>query len=203
VKVPAKRVTARVKKKPKAKAKHKFVVSAKARHLATVHAAATRARHKAMKRRGLSPGGDVCVIDAVTACLGWEPPGLFTAAGGLENGGVMIPAVLEALAERGLIAGFAAVDLDSPGLPAGFELRVVRTRPDLAPGRMQPPGEPVVAASGTSGPGLPSLLLGVDLPGPHAVVAVPGGWLSWGQVWPVAEFPDAVVEEAWEVTWAP
>ena len=44
-------------------------------------------------------------------------------------------------------------------------------------------------------------LLGVDLPGPHAVLATPDGWHSWGGLYDPAVFPDAVIEEAWEVTW--
>jgi hypothetical protein len=43
------------------------------------------------------------------------------------------------------------------------------------------------------------LILGVDLPGPHAVLATPGGWWSWGELyspWPCR------VEEAWAVSWA-
>lgn len=47
-----------------------------------------------------------------------------------------------------------------------------------------------------------SLILGVDLPGPHTVLATPDGWWSWGELWcPWCEFPDAVIEEAWEVAW--
>lgn len=45
------------------------------------------------------------------------------------------------------------------------------------------------------------LILGVDLPGPHAVLTVPGGWWSWGEPYDPATWPDAVVEEAWAVTW--
>ena len=48
-----------------------------------------------------------------------------------------------------------------------------------------------------------SLILGVDLPGPHAVLATPEGWWSWGELYcPLCEFPDAVIEEAWAVSWA-
>jgi hypothetical protein len=42
------------------------------------------------------------------------------------------------------------------------------------------------------------LILGVDSPGPHAVLATPGGWWSWGQLydpWPCR------IEEAWAVSW--
>ena len=45
-------------------------------------------------------------------------------------------------------------------------------------------------------------LLGVDLPGPHAVCADGGWWFSWGDLWPPSAFPGAVVEEAWAVQWA-
>ena len=44
------------------------------------------------------------------------------------------------------------------------------------------------------------LLLGVDLPGRHTVLSA-GGWISWGQWYPPGAFPDAVIEEAWAVTW--
>lgn len=48
----------------------------------------------------------------------------------------------------------------------------------------------------------PGLILGADLPGPHAVLTVPGGWWwSWGDLYDPAVFPDAVIEEAWAVTW--
>jgi hypothetical protein len=46
------------------------------------------------------------------------------------------------------------------------------------------------------------LVLGVDLPGRHSVLALPdGSWLTWGVRYPPAHFPDAVIEEAWAVTW--
>lgn len=46
------------------------------------------------------------------------------------------------------------------------------------------------------------LLLGVELPGPHALVAVGDGpWISWGELYDPAAFPDAIIEEAWVVAW--
>ena len=45
------------------------------------------------------------------------------------------------------------------------------------------------------------LILGMDLPGPHAVLDDGGWWWSWGEPYDPAAFPDAVIEEAWEVTW--
>lgn len=53
--------------------------------------------------------------------------------------------------------------------------------------------------------GLPSVqvILGTELPGPHAVTVAPDGcWVSWGEHYDPADFPDAVVEEAWSVRWA-
>lgn len=45
-------------------------------------------------------------------------------------------------------------------------------------------------------------LIGCTLPGgPHAVLAETGRWWSWSQPWPPAAFHDAVIEEAWAVTW--
>jgi len=48
-----------------------------------------------------------------------------------------------------------------------------------------------------------ALILGVDLPGPHAVTVAPDGcWVSWGRHYDPADFPGAVVEEAWAVSFA-
>lgn len=47
-----------------------------------------------------------------------------------------------------------------------------------------------------------ALILGVDLPGPHAVLATADGWWSWGELHCPCEFPDAVIEEAWAVSWS-
>ena len=45
------------------------------------------------------------------------------------------------------------------------------------------------------------LIIGLELPGgPHAVTLDPDGTVwSWGEPW---EFPDAIVEEVWAVTWS-
>lgn len=44
-----------------------------------------------------------------------------------------------------------------------------------------------------------ALILGVDLPGPHAVLATPDGWWSWGRLWTPWT---TAVSEAWEVSWS-
>jgi hypothetical protein len=50
-------------------------------------------------------------------------------------------------------------------------------------------------------PGDWGLILGLTLPAPHAVLDTGAGWMSWGEPWPAWAFPDAAIEEAWEVTW--
>lgn len=48
-----------------------------------------------------------------------------------------------------------------------------------------------------------ALILGVDLPGPHAVTVAPDGcWVSWGEHYHPASFHGAVIEEAWAVSFA-
>jgi len=54
------------------------------------------------------------------------------------------------------------------------------------------------AAPGTCGAGL---ILGADLPGPHALYDDGRHWWSWGEPHDPADFPAAVIEEAWAVTW--
>ena len=44
-----------------------------------------------------------------------------------------------------------------------------------------------------------ALILGIDAPGPHAVLATPDGWWSWGELhdpWPCR------VDQAWAVSWS-
>ena len=45
------------------------------------------------------------------------------------------------------------------------------------------------------------VILGLELPGPHAVHQQDGQWWTWGEPYDPACFPDAVIEEAWAVTW--
>lgn len=47
-----------------------------------------------------------------------------------------------------------------------------------------------------------SLILGVELPGPHALLATPDGWWSWGEPFNPAGWPDMTVEAAWAVNWS-
>ncbi len=46
------------------------------------------------------------------------------------------------------------------------------------------------------------LILGLQLPGgPHAVADDGRFWWSWGKRYDPADFPGAVIEETWQVTW--
>jgi hypothetical protein len=50
-------------------------------------------------------------------------------------------------------------------------------------------------------PGIPRqhLILGVNQPAPHTVLATRDGWWSWGELHD--PFPGATIDEAWAVTW--
>ena len=152
-------------------------------HKATVHTKAKAATHAKATALALAPG-DVacCAAEALAADLRLqdyavsdaEMLDLFWRAGGHPDKGLPIAEMLEAVSELGL---------------AG--VRPVRFEPvDLAdPWRLLDEG-------------LRSIILGLELPGPHAVCDDGHWWWSWGEPYPVTAFPDAVVEEAWAVTWA-
>lgn len=81
------------------------------------------------------------------------------------------------------------------GGAAEFGLRGVRLS------SFEPRPCPFVNAGGPPGADGAALILGIDLPGSHAVLATPDGWWSWGELYDPACWPDAVIEEAWAVTW--
>jgi hypothetical protein len=147
------------------------------------HHVHTVARHPSHpKARGLALGEGVacCSAEALAASLRLAGGAvsdddvleLHWRAGGTADGGVSILAALEAAAKYGL-AGYrpAKVQLSAPKL-------------------------------GSSGPGFNfPCILGLELPGPHAVLAEPGRWWSWGERYDPSDFPGAVVEECWAVAW--
>jgi hypothetical protein len=101
-----------------------------------------------------------------------EVRALFTASGGRESGGVTLGAVLDALAG---------------GWPLGCRPLAGFHAVDLDDD----------AAMSEAG-----LILGVSLPGPHAVVAdEDGDWLTWGMAVPAELFPEALITEAWSAEW--
>lgn len=173
-------------KKPEASGHH---VTVKAKH--STHA----------KARSLSPG-DVgcCTIEALAMLLrlqGFKVSGddvldLHWLAGGDADEGLPIAAGLGAAWRFGLGGARPARwrEMDGaahrwtaagePGYPARLRLD---HRPDDHLGDRD------------------LLILGLELPGPHAVLATPDGWWSWGEPFSLADWPGAVIEEAWAVEW--
>ena len=143
-------------------------------------------------------------------------------AGGSADEGVSILAALEAASVFGL-AGFRPTGFSAAHLACGisdgpkFGQReddsgrngppfVVLGNEDLdRPGRERDDGKPItqrvldlVLNNGVAH----SLIIGADLPGPHAVLAEPGRWWSWGERYDPSAFPGAVIEECWAVSWS-
>jgi hypothetical protein len=173
-------------------------------------------------KRSWSPGFDVACCTAEALGMSLRLQGLsvadpdvldlFWRAGGDEDEGASILAVLEAASESGLgghrlvsyhphagdAAGpvaldvFGVDDLDAAALAIeAYALPPVQREAVLH--------RPVCQAFDGH-----ALILGLDLPeAPHTVLATPDGWWSWGEPYcPRCEFPDAVIEEAWAVSWA-
>jgi len=161
---------------------------------------------KPAKPRTLSPGAvALCPAEAVAVAAriaGWA----------VTDGDVLD---LYARCADGPSAGFTiatALTAGLPGMPLEFDLIEF----DGMAGRDSNPQTPIsglsvaghlltrTAPDSNTAPGHPALILGVDLPGPHAVTVAPDGcWVSWGQHYDPAEsFPDAVIEEAWLVRWS-
>ncbi len=181
-------------------------------HLAHIHAVAKHPTHAKPRSLALS-GTGCCAAEALAASLRLAGASVTAAdvltlhrlAGADDETGAPIGALLEAAAEFGL-AGFRPVDYRpaEPGrdlLKRGGETsRAIEGFLERPAGDRQPAHDhapfPVIHAIQRNG-----LLLGVDLPGPHAVLATPDGWWSWGELHCPCEFPDAVIEEAWAVSW--
>ena len=186
-------------KAKKATAKHHPVHHKKpATHHAGHHVTAkgTHAHHA--KAVGFAVGDllPVCSFEALAMSLRLagaavsddDMLGLWHLAGERE---VSIAEALAAAARFGL-AGFR---------PQWFEIQRdldVGKRRDALLGFWGDP--PVIRESADVDPAyIHALILGVDLPGPHAVLATPDGWWSWGQLW--SPWTRAV-SEAWAVSWA-
>jgi hypothetical protein len=159
-------------------------------HLGLVTAKAKPATHA--KARALTLDGvGCCVSEALAASLRLhgvpvgldDVLGLHRAAGADDDHGTPVRVLLEAAAEYG-IAGYRPV----------FE--------EVTPSE---PGHLLQHDSSCTRSGLrvmrAGLLLGLELPGPHAVLATADGWWSWGELHCPCEWPDAVIEEAWAVAW--
>lgn len=162
----------------------------RARHLAAVKGAATRRQHAKAKKRGLALGDSVacCAAEALAMSLrlsGWpvsdeDVLALYWLTADDPDEGASIAEALEAAAEFGLagrVPRYGLAAASAAGERATASLWLPTERSAL------------------------SLILGVELPGPHTVLATPDGWHSWGELYDPAAFSGAVIEEAWAVTW--
>lgn len=207
--VKAKTSTGKPNPKKKPPAKHHVHVPAAVRvkrHAAAVKAAKTRAvnakKAKAHPRRKLALGSAVacCSAEAVAASLRLaghavtdsDVLALYWHTARDEHAGASILATLEAAAEFGL-AGVRPVSFRAVG-PDETVASLLTCEDAIRDSHNRRSG---------AGPanGAASLLLGLELPGPHAVADDGGCWWSWGERWPAWAFPDAAIEEAWSVTW--
>jgi len=144
---------------------------------APLHAPKPKRPKRKKPVRKLSPGWDVacCSAQAVGTLLGWDWERVLA----LYWRTASEPEIGVAISDTLLAAGVAAIEVfeeQSPALLVGDALDGVRF-----------------------GHGL---ILGVDLPGPHALAVKPDGtWWSWDEPFDPAAWPDLVIEEAWAVTW--
>ncbi len=171
-------------------------------------------RAKKHKKRGLALDGVACcATEALAASLrltGWpvtdqDVLALYWLTADDADAGASILATLEAAQEFGL-AGRRLADFGIEGTLAAAGVSPVDMRGERQPFSASPFHLRRRAPLGIRDGDLHlvpvghGLILGVDLPGPHTVTVDPAGqWLTWGEVLP--PFPDAVIEEAWAVTW--
>lgn len=159
------------------------------------------------KPRGLAIGDllPVCAAEALAISLRLagrrvsddEVEELHWLAGGCEDQAVSIEDALAAAARFGL-AGWRVVQQGHVG-PVDTEALCGKVRVACGELGVDPREGLVKTASQLSGESFcHALILGVDVPGPHCVLATPDGWWSWGELhapWPCR------VEEAWVVAW--
>jgi hypothetical protein len=175
-----------------------------ARHAAAVKAAKTRAANlkkaKQHPRRQLALGEGVacCAAEALAASLRLrglpvtddDVLALYWHTASDPDEGATIWATLEAAARYG-VAGYAVAGFR----PAGLEEVMPHGTPDSTSAELRLPGVRRRHATRAG------LILGLDLPGPHAVLDTGSEWITWGASWPAWAFPDAVIGEAWTVEW--
>lgn len=154
------------------------------------HAAARQHKHQAHSKH--HPGHQQTPPPVVTPVLGTiqhvaTPKKKRTLAAGYK-----LPCIAAALQAA---SGYALTDAEvlavCPDVPGGMFIEAV-----LETARRRG----YLAAYGQADPGR-GLILGVSLPAPHAVAVAGDTWLTWGEPWPLAEFPGAAIEESWWVRW--
>ena len=154
---------------------------------AKVHAKAKHATHAKAVALALGDGVACCAAEALAASLRLQGVrvsdedvlGLYWHTADDPDAGASILATLEAAWRFGL--GGVRPRRFGPAFPAA-----------------EAPFGPAFAMGAVAHP----VILGLELPGSHAVLADAGGWWSWGELHDPTEWPDAVVESAWAVTWA-
>jgi hypothetical protein len=161
------------------------------RHAAAVKAAKTRAANakkaKQHPRRQLALGDGVACCSAEALAMSLRLAGaavsdedvleLYWRTAADADAGASILATLAAAAEFGLAA-------ERPVRLPPFSAVAIRPGSRQFYGAVQAPQLP--------------LILGINLPGPHAVLATADGWWSWGELY--EPWTDDI-DEAWEVTW--
>lgn len=172
--------------------KHKQAAAKAPGH--NVHTVAKPAAHA--KPRGYAVGDllPVCAFEAVAMSLrlaGQRVTDDDVADLWRLYGELSIPGAAEALGVTVALAANRPVRLppfSAPharaGLPPGLAPAMAGTLPPWAGGAVRAPQQ--------------FLILGIDVPGPHCVLATADGWWSWGELhdpWP------ARIEEAWAVSW--
>ena len=170
------------------------------------HHAPAHRKHQPKKARKWTPDGDValCSARAFAESLRLSGRGavsdselldVYWATAPDADTGASILATAAAIFSRGLGGHYPLGMEAGSALPLSY--RHAKSGPGLEPGDLFPP-----RALRTAVP--QSLILGLDLPGgeSHAVTVGPDGtWWSWGEPFDPADWPGAVVEEAWAVTW--
>lgn len=154
------------------------------------------------KPRGLALGDalPVCPFEAVAMSLRLlgqhvaddDVAGLWELAGRPEEG-AGIGEALAIVAREGIVS-VRPGQFDYRRLTAAECMRrLAGVRPcQLVPCRRLEPGVDLIED-------FHALILGINTPGPHAVLATPDGWWSWGELYSPWT---ATIEEAWAVAWS-
>lgn len=160
--------------------------------------------------RKWSPGVDVacCSAQAVGTLLGWGWPqvlDLYWRTADDPDAGATIEDTLAAACTDSDHAGFFPCNyVGQPVTDVAANLHAAWSYAGLVPsvdglnGDAESFGEFFGAQSpiNISHP----LILGVDLPGQHAIAVTPDGtWWSWGEPFNPGDWPDMVIDEAWAV----
>lgn len=191
-----------------------------ARQLKRIRARHAAAAKKTTKARAWSPDEDVAccsaraVAESLRLALGVpvshdDVLALYWLVADDPDAGASILATLDAASEFG-IAGFkfrqAFPDFSLGGRHvAELASALVGADEAVAPAHQPVPwAGPLAERALTVASQLHPLIIGLELPygEPHTVAVAPDGtWWSWGEPYQATDFPGAVIEEAWAVTW--